>query len=121
MIPQNPLTDPPPAINFDRSLIGSYPLRLIESTLFPKYTLSDIITDNTGKKKPKRILLTIFNLFRTVYERVSHHRTLAVFITSSVWHGFYPGYYMMFLTFGLMLEAGRMVTNVALIEFGKDL
>ena len=61
------------------------------------------------------IFLTIINLFRTVYERVTHHRTLAVFITSSVWHGFYPGYYMMFLTFGLMLEAGRMVTNVALI------
>ena len=56
--------------------------------------------------------------FRTVYERVSQHRTLAVFITSSIWHGFYPGYYMMFLTFGLMLEAGRMVTKV--ISFNLD-
>lgn len=58
-------------------------------------------------------------LRRTVYERVTHHRTLAVFITSSVWHGFYPGYYMMFLTFGLMLEAGRMGRRVIRPYFQK--
>ncbi|PFX28210.1 Membrane-bound O-acyltransferase domain-containing protein 2 [Stylophora pistillata] len=58
-------------------------------------------------------------LRRTVYERVSQHRTLAVFITSSIWHGFYPGYYMMFLTFGLMLEAGRMGRRVIRPYFQK--
>ncbi|CAH3196030.1 unnamed protein product [Porites evermanni] len=49
-------------------------------------------------------------LRRIVYERCSRHRTLAVFIMSSVWHGFYPGYYMMFLSIALFIEAARMAS-----------
>ena len=56
--------------------------------------------------------------FRTVYERSLRHRTLAVFVISSLWHGFYPGYYMMLLSFGLMIEAGRMAS---LFNFFKTL
>lgn len=54
------------------------------------------------------ILITILS-HRIVYERVSHHPTLAVFVLSAVWHGFYPGYYMAFATCGLMVEAARKV------------
>ncbi|VEL35535.1 unnamed protein product [Protopolystoma xenopodis] len=34
-------------------------------------------------------------------------RTLIVFISSAFWHGFYPGYYVMFLTFALFTFASR--------------
>lgn len=54
------------------------------------------------------ILITLLS-HRIVYERVSHHPTLAVFVLSAVWHGFYPGYYMAFATCGLMVEAARKV------------
>jgi len=59
-------------------------------------------------------------LRRTVYERWSRHRTLAVFIMSSFWHGFYPGYYMMFLSLALMIEAGRMGRRVIRPYFQKS-
>ncbi|CAH3149333.1 unnamed protein product [Porites lobata] len=59
-------------------------------------------------------------LRRTVYERCSRHRTLAVFITSSVWHGFYPGYYMMFLSLALFIEAARMGRRVFRPYFQKS-
>ena len=48
--------------------------------------------------------------FRIVYERVPYHRTLAVFVMSAFWHGFYPGYYMAFATCGMMVEAARKVS-----------
>nr|XP_058944698.1 lysophospholipid acyltransferase 6-like isoform X2 [Pocillopora verrucosa] len=54
-------------------------------------------------------ICTVLWLRRIVYERVSHHPTLAVFVLSAVWHGFYPGYYMAFATCGLMVEAARKV------------
>ena len=50
--------------------------------------------------------------FRVVYDRVPYRRTLAVFVLSAFWHGFYPGYYMAFFTCGLMVEAGRKVCNL---------
>ncbi|KAL9962970.1 hypothetical protein ACROYT_G032129 [Oculina patagonica] len=59
-------------------------------------------------------------LKRTVYERSPRYRTLAVFVTSSIWHGFYPGYYMMLLSFALMLEAGRMGRRVIRPYFQKS-
>ena len=31
-----------------------------------------------------------------VYERVGSHATVATYAISSVWHGFYPGYYLTF-------------------------
>jgi len=54
--------------------------------------------------------MIVLSSFRIVYERVPHHRTLAVFVMSAFWHGFYPGYYMAFATCGLMVEAARKVS-----------
>lgn len=59
-------------------------------------------------------------LRRTVYERCSSHRTLAVFIMSSFWHGFYPGYYMTFMSLALFIEAGRMGRRVIRPHFQKS-
>ncbi|KAI0215989.1 Lysophospholipid acyltransferase 1 [Lamellibrachia satsuma] len=42
-----------------------------------------------------------------VYERV--HSTLAVFVFSAFWHGFYGGYYISFMTAALFISAGRHV------------
>lgn len=33
--------------------------------------------------------------------------TMATFITSAVWHGFYPGYYLLFITGGFVQLCGR--------------
>ena len=44
------------------------------------------------------------------YERV--HSQVAVFTLSSVWHGFYGGYYLMFFTASLFFSAGRYVRHV---------
>ncbi|XP_068736427.1 lysophospholipid acyltransferase 6-like [Montipora capricornis] len=52
---------------------------------------------------------TVLWLRRIMYERVSHNRTLSVFLLSCIWHGFYPGYYMTFFSVGLMVEAARKV------------
>lgn len=34
-------------------------------------------------------------------------RTICVFVVSAFWHGLYPGYYLMFLTFALFTHAAR--------------
>lgn len=60
---------------------------------------------------------TVLWLRRIVYERVPHHRTLAVFVLSALWHGFYPGYYMAFTTCGLMVEAARKVRRTCRPHF----
>ncbi|CAI8033818.1 Lysophospholipid acyltransferase 2 [Geodia barretti] len=44
---------------------------------------------------------------RVVYERVSWSPTLASFLFSAWWHGFYPGYYLGFFTAGLGLMASK--------------
>ncbi|KAK2175332.1 hypothetical protein NP493_738g00018 [Ridgeia piscesae] len=46
-------------------------------------------------------------LRHVVYERV--HSTLAVFVFSAFWHGFYGGYYISFMTAALFISAGRHV------------
>ncbi|XP_031574563.1 lysophospholipid acyltransferase 2-like isoform X2 [Actinia tenebrosa] len=46
-------------------------------------------------------------LRRCVYDRVTKHRTLAVFALSAAWHGFYGGYYLTFTSAQLCLEAAR--------------
>ena len=33
--------------------------------------------------------------------------TIATFMTSAVWHGFYPGYFIVFFIFALMFEAAK--------------
>lgn len=52
---------------------------------------------------------TTYWLRYVVYERVNRLNTLAVIITSSVWHGFYPGYYLTFFTGGILTHAARLM------------
>ncbi|TNN16415.1 Membrane-bound O-acyltransferase domain-containing protein [Schistosoma japonicum] len=48
-------------------------------------------------------------LRETFYDRLPvAYRTLLVFIISAFWHGFYPGYYIMFLSFALFTMASRI-------------
>ncbi|CAH8629903.1 unnamed protein product [Dicrocoelium dendriticum] len=43
------------------------------------------------------------------YDRLPHScRTALVFIISAFWHGFYPGYYLMFCTFAMFTFVSRM-------------
>lgn len=49
-------------------------------------------------------------LRKLVYERTPKQwRLLATFTLSALWHGFYPGYYLTFLTGALITEASRNV------------
>jgi len=42
--------------------------------------------------------------------------TMASFILSAWWHGFYPAFYLMFLTLGLNLMAARKVTTLCSVK-----
>eukprot|EP01111_Echinosteliopsis_oligospora_P010534 TRINITY_DN3300_c0_g1_i1.p1 TRINITY_DN3300_c0_g1~~TRINITY_DN3300_c0_g1_i1.p1 ORF type:complete len:506 (-),score=121.04 TRINITY_DN3300_c0_g1_i1:13-1530(-) len=46
-----------------------------------------------------------------VYTRIKHKNpmvpTLATYLTSAFWHGFYPGYYFFFMGIGFLTEAAR--------------
>jgi len=42
-----------------------------------------------------------------VYERVKRYRVLCVFVFSATWHGFYPGYLMMFMPLAACIMCGR--------------
>jgi lysophospholipid acyltransferase len=37
--------------------------------------------------------------------------TLATYGVSAIWHGFYPGYYLFFLTFAIMDQLGRLIKD----------
>ncbi|KAI6191521.1 hypothetical protein M3Y97_00237200 [Aphelenchoides bicaudatus] len=51
---------------------------------------------------------TMHWLRRVAYERVpQNYRTLSTYLLSAVWHGFFLGYYMTFLTGALVTLAGR--------------
>lgn len=52
---------------------------------------------------------TTYWLRYVIYERVNRLNTFAVTFTSSVWHGFYPGYYFTFFTGGILVHAARTV------------
>ncbi|CAH8494667.1 unnamed protein product [Schistosoma turkestanicum] len=48
-------------------------------------------------------------LRETFYDRLPlAYRTILVFIISAFWHGFYPGYYIMFLSFALFTMTARI-------------
>ena len=55
-------------------------------------------------------ILTTHWLRHTVYERFHPSVAVwAVFVVSAFWHGFYPGYYIAFLTAALFTTAARLV------------
>jgi len=58
-------------------------------------------------------ILTTHWLRHCVYERVHPSiGTWVVFLVSAFWHGFYPGYYIAFLTAALFTTAARLVRVV---------
>ena len=46
---------------------------------------------------------------RVCYERVKYYPMYATFFLSAWWHGFYPGYYVCFMYFGILTGAARKV------------
>jgi len=42
-----------------------------------------------------------------IYDRL--HSTVPVFFFSAFWHGFYAGYYVTFLTGGILIHTARLV------------
>ncbi|XP_074656763.1 lysophospholipid acyltransferase 6-like isoform X2 [Tubulanus polymorphus] len=46
-----------------------------------------------------------------VYDRLTKWRTTAVLCVSSVWHGFYPGYYLMFINGGILGITARKMRH----------
>lgn len=60
-------------------------------------------------------------LRKLVYERTPKQwRLLATFTLSAVWHGFYPGYYLTFLTGALLTVAARNVRRYVRPYFVSD-
>jgi lysophospholipid acyltransferase len=45
---------------------------------------------------------------------------MATFITSAIWHGFYPGYYLMFVSGGLIQTCGKCMTKKIIHETDVD-
>ncbi|XP_064652034.1 lysophospholipid acyltransferase 1-like isoform X2 [Lineus longissimus] len=54
-------------------------------------------------------ITTLVWLRRVVYDRAPFQKTFAVFLVSAFWHGFYPGYYFMFLSAALFTVVARQV------------
>jgi lysophospholipid acyltransferase 1/2 len=50
-------------------------------------------------------------LRRIVYDRIRTSKTLATFLFSAIWHGFYPGYYFTFILCAVMVQTGRLVNR----------
>lgn len=38
-------------------------------------------------------------------------RTIVTFLLSAIWHGFYPGYYVTFITGALIVVSARIVSD----------
>jgi Predicted membrane protein len=47
-----------------------------------------------------------------VYERAPRFRTVLTYALSALWHGFYPGYYLTFMSGALFTFASRAVSHV---------
>lgn len=48
--------------------------------------------------------------FRTIYERTEHYSVLKTYVVSAFWHGFYPGYYLLFISAGFITLSSRVVS-----------
>ena len=47
-----------------------------------------------------------------VYERAPRFRTVLTYALSALWHGFYPGYYLTFMSGALFTFASRSVSSL---------
>jgi len=57
---------------------------------------------------------TSFWLRRIVYDRFPRYNLYAVYLVSAIWHGFYPGYYLSFISLGILTGVNRIVHNTVL-------
>ena len=57
-------------------------------------------------------LQTRIGLRRIAFDRLPAGKTLGVFVLSAFWHGFYPGYYLMFVLAAFLTYAGRGVRAI---------
>lgn len=55
------------------------------------------------------------------YDRLPKGKTLAVFVLSAFWHGFYPGYYLSFVLGAFIVYAGRGVRNFENLMFSSKI
>lgn len=63
------------------------------------------------------VFIYLFIYCRCVYERTTIvNPTLMTFVTSAIWHGFYPGYFFNFIYFAITLMAARKVINTMVIR-----
>lgn len=64
---------------------------------------------------------TLIWLRRVVYDRLPRiYGTQAVFLCSALWHGFYPGYYITFMSTALVILAGRVMRRNVRPWFHQD-
>uniref|UniRef100_A0A1I8FUU1 Lysophospholipid acyltransferase 5 n=1 Tax=Macrostomum lignano TaxID=282301 RepID=A0A1I8FUU1_9PLAT len=64
---------------------------------------------------------TVNWLRECIYERVpGKHATLAVFFASAARHGFYPGYYLMFISLAGFTQVARMARRVVRPHFQQS-
>ncbi|XP_052089359.1 lysophospholipid acyltransferase 6-like [Mytilus californianus] len=60
-------------------------------------------------------------LRRCVYDRVPRkYGVWPVFLVTSLWHGFYPGYYITFLSAAFVITAGRLIRRNIRPKFQTD-
>jgi hypothetical protein len=60
-------------------------------------------------------LFSAYNI--DVYSRVKSNGVALTFLTSAIWHGFYPGYYISFMTAAAMTVVSRSkLTNLPVIN-----
>jgi len=55
-----------------------------------------------------------------IYERVPFSGVALTFLTSSAWHGFYPGYYFSFMSASIIIQGARMIRRNIRPWFLKD-
>lgn len=66
--------------------------------------------------------ITTMNWLRRVaYERVSKYRTAFTYLLSAIWHGFFLGYYLTFVTGALVTTAARTVRRCVRHHFKTNL
>ncbi|KAI1283222.1 Lysophospholipid acyltransferase 2 [Halotydeus destructor] len=81
--------------NADWDLVSNVSIWKLETSLNFK-----VLLDNWNKS-------TQTWLRRYAYERVKRNRLVMTYVLSALWHGFYPGYYMCFLTAALVTQGAR--------------
>jgi lysophospholipid acyltransferase 1/2 len=65
-------------------------------------------------------ILTTIWLRRIAYDRLPSGKTLGVFVLSAFWHGWYPGFYLSFVSGALLVYSGRGIRRKIRPLFQKN-